>query len=127
MNADGSIIALIPARGGSKGVPRKNVKELAGKPLIAYAIQTALASSLIDRVIVSTEDVEIAQIALHYGADDIDGTVVEEHITHDAGATTPQGLTEEELVQLIQEAGRDPVRRDTLYTHLRPWNGETPS
>ncbi len=70
---------------------------------------------------------KIAQIALHYGADDIDGTVVEEHITHDAGATTPQGLTEEELVQLIQEAGRDPVRRDTLYTHLRPWNGETPS
>ena len=50
-------------------MPRKNIKLLAGKPLIAYAIQTALASSLIDRVIVSTEDVEIAQIALQFGAE----------------------------------------------------------
>jgi aminodeoxyfutalosine synthase len=58
---------------------------------------------------------KIAQIALHFGADDIDGTVVEEHITHDAGATTPQGLTTEELAGLIREAGRVPARRDTLY------------
>ena len=60
---------MIPARGGSKGVPRKNIRLLAGKPLIAYAIETALASKLIDRVIVSTEDREIAQIALQYGAE----------------------------------------------------------
>jgi N-acylneuraminate cytidylyltransferase len=63
------IVALIPARGGSKGVPRKNIRELAGKPLIAYAIQTALASSLIDRVVVSTEDEEIAEIARQWGAE----------------------------------------------------------
>ncbi|MDG2149706.1 MAG: aminofutalosine synthase MqnE [Planctomycetota bacterium] len=60
----------------------------------------------------------IAQIALHYGADDIDGTVVEEHITHDAGATTPQGLTTGRLTALISETGRQPVLRDTLYEDM---------
>jgi len=57
----------------------------------------------------------IAQIALRFGADDIDGTVVEEKIYHDAGATTPQGVTRAELERLIREAGRVPVERDTLY------------
>ncbi|MBM3985545.1 MAG: aminofutalosine synthase MqnE [Planctomycetes bacterium] len=61
---------------------------------------------------------KIAQIALHYGADDIDGTVEEEHITHDAGGETPQGLTTAQLAGLIREAGRMPVLRDTLYTEL---------
>jgi aminodeoxyfutalosine synthase len=61
---------------------------------------------------------KIAQIALHYGADDIDGTVEEEHITHDAGGLTPQGLTTAQLAALIREAGREPVLRDTLYTDL---------
>lgn len=58
---------------------------------------------------------KIAQIALRFGADDIDGTVVEEKIYHDAGATTPQGLRRSELERLIREAGRVPVERDTLY------------
>lgn len=58
---------------------------------------------------------KIAQIALRFGADDLDGTVVEEKIYHDAGATTPQGLRRQELVRLIREAGREPVERDTLY------------
>lgn len=58
---------------------------------------------------------KIAQIALRFGADDIDGTVVEEKIYHDAGASTPQGLRRKELVRLIKEAGREPVERDTLY------------
>ena len=57
----------------------------------------------------------IAQIALRFGANDIDGTVVEEKIYHDAGATTPQGVTRAELERLIREAGRVPVERDTLY------------
>ena len=57
----------------------------------------------------------IAQIALRFGADDIDGTIVEERIYHDAGATTMQGLRRTELLQLIRKAGRDPVERDTLY------------
>ncbi len=58
---------------------------------------------------------KIAQIALRFGADDLDGTVIEEKIYHDAGATTPQGMTRKELCRLITEAGRIPVERDTLY------------
>jgi aminodeoxyfutalosine synthase len=57
----------------------------------------------------------IAQIALRFGADDIDGTIVEERIYHDAGATTMQGLRRGELLQLIRKAGREPMERDTLY------------
>ena len=57
----------------------------------------------------------IAQVALRFGADDLDGTVVEEKIYHDAGATTPQGMRREELERLIRAAGREPVERDTLY------------
>jgi aminodeoxyfutalosine synthase len=62
--------------------------------------------------------IKIAQLAQWYGADDLDGTVLEEHITHDAGGTTPQGLTPAALADLIREAGRTPVMRDTLYTEL---------
>ena len=69
MNNDKNILALIPARGGSKGVPRKNVRPLAGKPLIAYSIETALSSTLINRVVVSTDDTEIATVARQFGAD----------------------------------------------------------
>ena len=58
---------------------------------------------------------KIAQIALRFGADDLDGTVIEEKIYHDAGATTPQGMTRSQLCRLITEAGRVPVERDTLY------------
>jgi aminodeoxyfutalosine synthase len=58
---------------------------------------------------------KIAQIALRFGADDLDGTVIEEKIYHDAGATTPQGMTRKGLCRLITEAGRVPVERDTLY------------
>ena len=69
MKPNSEVVALIPARGGSKGIPRKNIKQLAGKPLIAYAIQTALASNMIDRVVVSTEDEEIAATARQWGAE----------------------------------------------------------
>lgn len=58
---------------------------------------------------------KIAQISLRFGADDLDGTVIEEKIYHDAGATTPQGLRRSELERLIREAGREPVERDTMY------------
>jgi N-acylneuraminate cytidylyltransferase/CMP-N,N'-diacetyllegionaminic acid synthase len=62
------MIALIPARGGSKGLPNKNIKMLLGKPLIAYTIEAALNSSSIEEVYVSTDDVKIAEIARKYGA-----------------------------------------------------------
>jgi N-acylneuraminate cytidylyltransferase len=63
------ILAIIPARGGSKGLPRKNILDLCGKPLIAYSIEVALKSKLIDRVLVSTEDFEIAKISETFGAE----------------------------------------------------------
>jgi aminodeoxyfutalosine synthase len=57
----------------------------------------------------------MAQLALRFGADDLDGTVVEEKIYHDAGARTPQAMTRQEIVRLIREAGQEPFERDTLY------------
>ena len=63
------IIGFIFARGGSKGVPGKNIRLLAGKPLIAYAIETAFQSQFIDRVVVSTDDEKIAQVAQDFGAE----------------------------------------------------------
>jgi N-acylneuraminate cytidylyltransferase/CMP-N,N'-diacetyllegionaminic acid synthase len=62
-------LAVIPARGGSKGVPRKNLRLLAGKPLIAWTIEAALGAPSLRRVIVSTDDPEIAQVARRWGAD----------------------------------------------------------
>lgn len=62
-------IAVIPARGGSQRIPQKNIKLLNGKPLIAYSIQTALESGLFDKVIVSTDDQEIAEVARKWGAE----------------------------------------------------------
>lgn len=61
-------ICIIPARGGSKRIPRKNIKEFLGKPIIAYSIEAALKSGLFDEVMVSTDDEEIAAIAKQYGA-----------------------------------------------------------
>jgi CMP-N,N'-diacetyllegionaminic acid synthase len=63
------ILALIPARGGSKGVPRKNILPINGKPLIAYSIEQARSSGLINRVVVSTDDHEIAAVARQWGAE----------------------------------------------------------
>lgn len=68
-SGSGKILALIPARGGSKGIPRKNLLMIAGKPLIAYSILQGLASRLINRVIVSTDDPEIAQVSREWGAE----------------------------------------------------------
>lgn len=64
-----NIIAIIPSRSGSKGVPGKNIKNILGRPLMAYSIKAALHSKLIDRVIVSTDSPEYAEIAINYGAE----------------------------------------------------------
>jgi CMP-N,N'-diacetyllegionaminic acid synthase len=63
------VLAVIPARGGSKGIPRKNIRPLAGKPLIAYSIEQAKAAARVNRVIVTTDDAEIAEVARLWGAD----------------------------------------------------------
>src|SRR5437773_7864744 len=62
-------LATICARGGSSGVPRKNVRPMCGKPLIAFTIETALRCRVLDRVIVTTDDAEIRDVALRYGAE----------------------------------------------------------
>ena len=61
-------IAIITARGGSKRIPKKNIKEFCGKPILAYSIEAALASNIFDQVMVSTDSEEIAEIARRYGA-----------------------------------------------------------
>ena len=79
---------------------------------------------------------KLAQVALNYGADDLHGTIVEEHIFHMAGARTPQLQTEAEMIKAIHETGRIPVQRDTFYRPIKVWdsqptapdgNGTTPS
>lgn len=62
-------LAVIPARGGSKRIPRKNIKLFCGKPMIAWSIEAALRSACFDRIIVSTDDAEIASVAKNYGAE----------------------------------------------------------
>lgn len=62
-------VAIIPARGGSKRIPKKNIKDFHGKPLIAYSIEAAIKSNLFSKVIVSTDDEQIAQISMQYGAE----------------------------------------------------------
>jgi CMP-N,N'-diacetyllegionaminic acid synthase len=81
------MICTIPARGGSKRLPRKNVRELAGKPLIAYSIEAALETRLFDQVYVCTEDAEIARVATQFGAsvpelvpEELCGDLVASHI-----------------------------------------------
>lgn len=79
------ILGIIPARGGSKGIPKKNIKHLHGEPLIAYSIKTALASKL-DRVIVSTDCKEIATISRDYGSEVI---IRPSHLSEDKTPTLP--------------------------------------
>lgn len=64
-----NVLGLIPARGGSKSIPRKNIKDIAGKPLIAWTIESALGSGLLAAVVVSTDDLEIGEVARRHGAE----------------------------------------------------------
>ena len=63
----------------------------------------------------------LAQVGLSFGADDLDGTVTEEKIAHDAGASTPQLMSVHELCRLIREAGRRPIERDTVFNVVKEW------
>jgi len=70
---------------------------------------------------------KLAQVALDYGADDLHGTILEEHIFHMAGAKTPQLQTEAEMIKAIRETGRTPVQRDTFYRPVKVWDGPAPA
>src|SRR6266704_7219156 len=70
---------------------------------------------------------KLAQVALSYGADDLHGTIIEEHIFHMAGAKTPQLHTEAEMLKAIREAGRTPVQRNTFYEPIKVWDYSPPA
>jgi len=112
--AEYEALALIPARGGSKGIPEKNIRTLGGMPLIAYSIRAALAAKTIGRVIVSTESERVAEIARQYGAD--------------VPFLRPQSLAQDNsllpdvihhtIYRLREEQGYDPTHLVLLYpTH----------
>jgi N-acylneuraminate cytidylyltransferase/CMP-N,N'-diacetyllegionaminic acid synthase len=96
-NKNQGILAIIPARGDSKDLPRKNIRLLCGKPLVAYSIEAALSSEYIDRVVISTEDREIAHIAEQYG-----GEVIERP-TELARDDTPSLLVYQHVIEYLEE------------------------
>ncbi len=98
-------IAIIPARGGSKGVPRKNIRLLAGKPLIAHSIEDAQESNLVDQVYVSTDDHEIATIAAEYGANIIERPA---ELAHDTASS------ESALIHSLQTLEQQNINPDLL-------------
>ena len=105
-----SIVAIIPARGGSKGVPRKNIRVVAGRPLLAWSIEDGLESSRVGRVYVSTEDAEIGRVAAQSGAAVIerpaalaqDETSSEAVLIHALEAIAAAGRGEPDLVVFLQ-------------------------
>tara|TARA_B110000285_G_scaffold234214_1_gene310390 strand:- start:8189 stop:8869 length:681 start_codon:yes stop_codon:yes gene_type:complete len=103
-------IAIIPARGGSKRIPRKNVREFHGKPIIAYSIETALKSKLFDIVMVSTDDQEIADLAKSIGAE---VPFLRSTKNSDDFATTSDVLAE--VIQYYKEQGTDLMNVCCLY------------
>ena len=98
-----STLAVIPARGGSKGIARKNLCCVSGKPLIAHAVENALAAKLVDRVIVSTDDEQIASVARACGADIVDRP---QNISGDQA--TSESVVLHALDTLLEETGQDP-------------------
>ena len=142
-----SVLGLIPARGGSKGIPRKNLRELAGKPLLAWTVEAALACPLLDRVLVSTDDDEIAAAARACGAevpfarpaqlanDDTPDLPVYRHALETLGdefdvvawlrPTAPLRTAEDiaAAVRLLEETGADCVRSVCEAEHSPYWMG----
>ncbi|QUX96942.1 pseudaminic acid cytidylyltransferase [Marinomonas sp. CT5] len=103
-------VAVIPARGGSQRIPRKNIRLLDGKPLIAYSIETAKASGLFDRIIVSTDDDEIASVARQFGSETpfLRPADLADHMT----GTTP--VMQHALNQIMKE-GKTPDQACLIY------------
>lgn len=102
------LLAIIPARGGSKGLPRKNIRKLAGLPLIVYSIRAGQAATSVDRLVVSTEDAEIAKVARDNGAAVVerphdlaqDDTLTRPVIDHAMRALASDGYTPDAVLTL---------------------------
>jgi CMP-N-acetylneuraminic acid synthetase len=112
VNGVGPVLAIVPARGGSKGIPRKNVRDVAGHPLIAYSIAAGLTAAHVDRVIVTTDDAEIADVARAYGAD-----VPFRRPVDLAGDTTPDLPV---FLHALEWLEREEGYRPEIVVHLRP-------
>jgi N-acylneuraminate cytidylyltransferase len=109
-------LGIIPARGGSKGIPRKNVKPLAGHPLLAWTIKAAAEAALLDRFVVSTEDAEIAEVARLYGAEVTERPVElakDDTTTRDVLAHTVRALGCPQTVVVLLQC-TSPVRSEGL-------------
>jgi len=103
-----SVLVVIPARGGSKGIPRKSIRPVAGKPMISYAIRAALAARGVDRVVVSTDDDEIALLSQRFGA---------EALMRDAGLAADQVTLDPVVVRAAEQAeARYGERYDIVIT-----------
>jgi N-acylneuraminate cytidylyltransferase len=101
------VLAVIPARGGSKSVPKKNIRPLLGRPLIAYTLQTARQAKLLDRIVVSTDDDEIAGVAAGLGA---------EVIRRPAELATDAAPTELALLHVLEVLGRTGYHPEAVVT-----------
>jgi CMP-N,N'-diacetyllegionaminic acid synthase len=112
MTSESKIIALIPARGGSKSIPRKNIYPVAGKPLIAHSIRQALESKYIARVIVSTDDEEIAEVSRKWGA--------EVPFMRPAEFSQNQSLDIEVFDHALRWLKKNEAYEPELVVHLRP-------
>jgi len=102
-----NIVAIIPARGGSKRIPRKNVRDFAGKPMIAHAITAAVTSGVFSRVVVSTDDLEVAKIAREYGAES--PFLRPEHLATDTAALMPV------IRHALDELGKGGIQIDAAF------------
>jgi aminodeoxyfutalosine synthase len=117
----GGFMAFIPLQFNKENTPYANLPDVTGEDNLRTLAVSRLLFDNIDHVKVYwiMVGLKVAQTALWFGADDIDGTVVEERITHDAGASTPTGVGLETLLHLIRRAGRIPVERDSVYNIRR--------
>jgi CMP-N,N'-diacetyllegionaminic acid synthase len=111
-----NMLVIIPARGGSKGVPRKNIKLLAGRPLIDYTIKAALAAKKVSRVIVDTEDKEIANIAIECGAE-VPFMRPDELATD----TVSNGVSCLHLIDRLNESGHDNYNEFVMIQATSPF------
>jgi len=110
-NVRPDILAIIPARGGSKGVPRKNIRALAGRPLVAHSIEHALHARQLTRTVVSTDDPEIAAVARHYGA---------EVLMRPAELATDTADTESVLLHVLSVLEKEKAYQPSLVVLLQP-------
>lgn len=116
LSPGGQVVAVIPARGGSKGIPRKNLARVAGRPLIAWSIEAGLAAASVDRVVVSTDDEEIAEVARTLGAE-----VPFLRPTELARDDTPDLPVFQHLLDELDAPGAAGQRTSVeLLVHLRP-------